>query len=347
MEWANDVRRSRGNRPLKIFLSLALFAVVAAISPTLASNISINSGGPSEFGQGLVATTTCDSYLEIAAKGAYAIDDFILESIEIRDISVLTHDNSLSLQIYSETSSVGLLASPAVIKVGSSGTSFTKTSSGDNTTLETVEINASQLGKGSKQEKGASIIRLTSITRDGVNPILAQDVKKFTLESFGEGTCSVVYSVGDVGPAGGTIGIVPTTAGNSTGRYFEFAPPLPSQYSWCGSGDFGLTNALGTGSAIGAGAANTVKIAANCTSGAGFELDRYLFGGYSDWFLPSAYELDAVKALGLAGSFASSTEFGGGSHYYQNLPTGQPVLNDHAPKTFSLKALPMRSFTLN
>lgn len=318
--------------------------VLAVISSTLAANISINGNSSSEFGQGILATSTCDSYLVIKPKAVVDGNRFVLESIELSDISTRTHDNTFTLQVYGETSSVGLLAQPAVIQVGGDGKTFTKTSSGDNTTLETVTIDSAATGGGPNQEIGASSIRLTSITFDGSTKIPAAEAVKYTLQTSGTGNCSIVYSLGDVGPAGGTIGILPTTAGNTTGKYFEFGTPSSNSLSWCDANDPGYSTLLGTGTAIGTGAANTALIAANCTSGSGVYADQYTQGGYSDWFLPSAYELNAVRTLAPSGGYATSSERNATTGWYQNIPNGQPVLQDHAGKWFGLRSLPMRSF---
>lgn len=324
----------------------SLLAFVAVISTTLAANININGGGSTEFGQGILATSTCDSYMVIEPKAVLSGDSFVLDSIKLKDISILSHDNIFTLQVYGETSSSGLLAEPAVIAVGADGKSFTKTSSGDNITLETVTIDSSSIGGGSKAEIGSSVIRLKSITSDGSTKILASNAVKFALQSSGSGSgnCSMVYALGDTGPAGGIIGITPTTAGNTTEKYFEIGTPSASQMVWCGASDVGYSTNLGTQTAIGTGAANTALIAPNCTTGTGVYADQYTQGGYSDWFLPSAYELDAVRTIAPSGSYATSSERNATVGWYQNIPNGQAVLNDHAGKWFSLTSLPMRSF---
>lgn len=336
--------RNNDRSSSKWVIGFSGLAALAVLSYTLAANISINGNSATEFGQGILVTSTCDSHLVIKPKAVMDGNTFVLESIELSDISTRTHDNSFTLQVYSETSSTGLLAQPAVISVGADGKTFTKTSSGDNTTLETVTIDSSSIGGGANGEVGASVIKLTSITSDGSTKIPAAQAVKYTLQTAGEGNCSIVYSVGDVGPAGGTIGITPTTAGNTTGKYFEFGTPSANSLVWCGASDPGYSAFLGTGTAIGTGAANTALIAANCTEGTGFYADQYTQGGYSDWFLPSAYELNAVRTLAPSGGYATSSERDGASGWYQNIPNGQPVLQDHAGKWYALRSLPMRSF---
>lgn len=329
----------------KWFVGIAVVVILGTLATTFAANIVINGTGRIEFGQGMASNGLCDSYMTIKPTAILNGNKFYLDTVEIGDISTLTHDNSYSIQLYGDTSSVGLLANPATFSVGPDGVSFSKTSTGDNTTLETVTVDSATNGGGSKNEKGASVVRFTQITSDGVSAIPAASVAKITLQSSGNGNCSRVYALGDVGPAGGTIGITPTTAGNTTGKYFEFGVPETNGLTWCPSSDPGYSVNIGTTYGIGAGAANTALIVANCSAGSGVYADQYTLGGYSDWFLPSPYELNAVKDIAPPGGYATSGERGAGSIYYQNIPNGQPVLNDHAGKWFPLRTLPMRSFT--
>ena len=105
----------------------------------------------------------------------------------------------------------------------------------------------------------------------------------------------VVYAINDVGPLGGRIFIIPTTVGNTAGKYFEAAAAdLTSTKIWCD-----VTTTVGTtGSAIGDGRANTNLIAAACTSGAGQDAVDYALTldsvTYADWFLPSQDELNEL-----------------------------------------------------
>jgi hypothetical protein len=125
---------------------------------------------------------------------------------------------------------------------------------------------------------------------------------------------SVVYAVGDTGPAGGKIFILPTTTGNSTGKYFEAAPTswnggADPSVSWCSNNDLEIgSNAQGT--ALGTGQGNTTAIVAvgKCTSGAAYQARNYNGGGLSDWFLPSEDELKTLRAVkDTIGGFANAT----------------------------------------
>jgi hypothetical protein len=342
----HDQEGKRRKSPLRVLLVVAALALFATLSSTLAANIAINTGSPAEFGQGIATSTICDSYLEIRASTTFDGSAHNLDTIEIGDISTLTHDNNLSIQIYDSGTATGLLQEPAVVKVGADGSTFTKTSQNDNTTLETVTVDTSSLGSGSKNEKGKSVIRLKSITSDGTNPIPASDIFKFTIQSDGNGYCTPIYSIGDVGPAGGTVGILPTTAGNTTGLYFEFAVKSASEYVWCPQSSTGGTNVVGTSNAIGAGAANTTKIVAACASGGAVYADSYTFGGYSDWFLPSLKEIYEVRDIAPAGRYLTSTERSAVEAFIQALPTANPIGWDFWGKHWTTShVLPMRTFS--
>ena len=111
---------------------------------------------------------------------------------------------------------------------------------------------------------------------------------------------SGTYKIGDRGPAGGYIFY---DKGNSDGgwRYLEVAKEDLSVTDWR-SGDYVPTGASDT--AIGTGKANTSKIITVQGQGtyAASACVAYSGGGFSDWFLPSKDELDALyKNLGKKG----------------------------------------------
>jgi hypothetical protein len=128
---------------------------------------------------------------------------------------------------------------------------------------------------------------------------------------------SVTYAIGDTGPAGGKIFILPTTVGNDTGKYFEAA--LGTWYSgsdinraWCHTSNTLVGGAAGT--AIGTGEANTAAVAAFCTSGAAWEAAAYTVNGYGDWFLPSQAELQQLYARRASvGGFVTLSQCCGGA----------------------------------
>lgn len=114
------------------------------------------------------------------------------------------------------------------------------------------------------------------------------------------------FEIGDIGPGGGIIFITPTTAGNTTGKYFEAAPygwntgadPLRS---WAQSSptNYQTTSVTGAdGGDIGTGYQNTLDIIAqgnSTTSTSAAALARSCrAGGKDDWFLPSYGEMSLL-----------------------------------------------------
>lgn len=109
---------------------------------------------------------------------------------------------------------------------------------------------------------------------------------------------SKTYQIGDVGPAGGTVFIVPSTPGNTTGMYFEVAPWSEVELPWATGANQDLSVIGASGVAIGDGATNTDAIVRQAGSlsalFAAAYASEYSFNGFSDWFLPSRDELNEV-----------------------------------------------------
>jgi uncharacterized repeat protein (TIGR02543 family) len=127
--------------------------------------------------------------------------------------------------------------------------------------------------------------------------------------SGGSGPCQV----GDIGPGGGIIFLLPSSQYNSTGKYFEFAGAN------AGSGRYGLCSAdiwVGTSWAVGQGKNNTDLLLANslCSApsylaSAASAASNYTSNGFNDWYLPSFEELVQAK-LNLATSVAEAALLG-------------------------------------
>lgn len=133
---------------------------------------------------------------------------------------------------------------------------------------------------------------------------------------------SVVYEVGDQGPAGGTIfyaAPTPFPCGSnldSMCTYLEVSPEQGGDNGeWCSVSDKVLD---ASGTAIGTGMKNTSTADKVCSSGAVQWAADYEHGGKTDWFLPSIDELhELYKAESVVGPFIpdlywSSSERGSG-----------------------------------
>ena len=107
---------------------------------------------------------------------------------------------------------------------------------------------------------------------------------------------SITYAIGDTGPAGGKIFIIPSTPGNTTGKYFEAAPAdIPDHIVFCQ--DTSIISVT-TGNAIGTGTLNTAAMLGKCTTDAPYQAANYKVANgsktYSDWFLPAKDELNLL-----------------------------------------------------
>ena len=67
---------------------LGVAALVPVIGSTLAAQITLNSGGPIEFGQGRVLTTQCDPNITITPHASYSSvsSAFLVDLVELSDI---------------------------------------------------------------------------------------------------------------------------------------------------------------------------------------------------------------------------------------------------------------------
>ena len=172
--------------------------------------------------------------------------------------------------------------------------------------------------------------------------------------SWGPGaTAAIAYAIGDVGPGGGKIFITPSTAGNSTGKYFEVAPVgVEVQRTWATGANQSALVSGADALAIGTGAQNTIDIVAQAgnvaASSAAVYCSELVSGGQSDWFLPSKDELAQIfinrVALGndfSTGTYWSSSEIDDMTAWSQIFDYGYQF-NDYKGNAFYVR--PVRSF---
>ena len=187
---------------------------------------------------------------------------------------------------------------PTIASIASAGTG-TKTYSSSTTSVCTIN-------------SSTGVVAFVSVGTCTIGASIAAD-SSYNTATASAVSFSVVYAVGDTGPGGGKIFIIPSTTGNSTGKYFEAAPT-----SWNGGADptvnwCNITNgAVGVsaqGTTIGSGQGNSTAISSYpCSSGAAVTARAYRGGGFSDWFLPSEDELKALQVVQVTiGGFASAT----------------------------------------
>ena len=164
---------------------------------------------------------------------------------------------------------------------------------------------------------------------------------------------ATAYAIGDVGPGGGKIFITPSTAGNSTGKYFEVAPVgVEVQRTWATGFYQSLAVSGADGTEIGTGAQNTIDIVAQAgnvaASSAAVYCSDLTSGGYSDWFLPSIDEINEmyVNRVALGNDFStdrhlSSSEYAGDGAWLQGFYLGYQ--NDEF-KPYGGYVRPVRAF---
>jgi len=87
-------------KKFKVLLGVGLLAAVMGMGSTLAASISLSSGNPVEFGQGIAATTACDPQLTVTPYSTYinretsTAGDFVFSSVKISGIDTATTNTS-------------------------------------------------------------------------------------------------------------------------------------------------------------------------------------------------------------------------------------------------------------
>ncbi len=272
---------------------IALFLILCIpVGTTLASNISIGSSSPIEFGQGVQKLVTCapnapiflrprNAFVNAPGSGAqYKFTGFSLEGIQNTCVGY-----DFVIRAYGQSDSPLPIfdANKTELRVYQSLGDAFSTNASDGITFSNVAF-------------GQFVATFDA-------PVSAStEVYRITIETFPHDTSMLRYAVGDTGPAGGYIFLTPNSAGNNTGLYFE-AKNHGGGEIWCDQYPADVTAA--TGSSIGTGDANTSAINSICNDGAAFEA-RYWAGSPNDWYLPSTGELSAVFAAGFIPTFGAS-----------------------------------------
>jgi hypothetical protein len=314
------VRRAK---PKAIFGSaLLLLSGSLFLNTTLAANISLNSGGKVEFGQGVSVTTACSgesvltatpnsSFVNAAGAGA-----FYFSSVKVSNIPSSCYGVDFTIKAYGETSSAQL----AIFNT-------TSTNAVVYNNAGTFQLSGGPAGISITSGSGTFTITFT-------NPVaLASSVFKITIESSEH---IEPYTVGSTGPGGGKIFYIASTpfacgpALELTCSYLEAAPTTganswtDANYLWSGN----VATAIGasaSGTAIGSGYKNTLAMVGQAgggnTAGRAGTVARAYRGpsNLSDWYLPSLDELtqlyqnQAIVSISNAfDDFWSSTESGSG-----------------------------------
>lgn len=305
----------QGKRKLPSILAFLLLLVGGTylVQTTLAANISLNTGSPIEFGQGVTATAACS--------GA--------TNLTITPNSTFTNVSGAGAHYFS---SVKVSNIPS----GCEGEDFTINAYGnsDNTALPVfnslsknvvVYDNAGTFELGAGSISGASITSGSgTFTVTFTNPVATSgSVFKITLQSGAHTvvTCATggVCVVGNTGPGGGKVFYVsgssfacgPTLAASC--NYLEAALSDDSGVaceagSIAGNTGSAFLDTNGTANDIGAGYKSTLVITDVCSQGAAASARAKVgSGGQRDWYLPNKAELNTLYGQRvLVGGFSSN-----------------------------------------
>jgi hypothetical protein len=281
------------------------------VQTTLAANISLNTGAPVEFGQGVSATTACSgannltvtpnsAFTNVSGGGAH-----YFSSVTVSNIPSNCNGKDFIINAYGTSSSA-----PLAIFNSTSTTAVVYSNAG------TFELGAGT-ASGASVTSGSGTFTLTFTT-----PVATSgSVFKITLQSSMHVQSG--YSVGASGPGGGIIfyysavgfscGSGFTSTGSPTGglcNYLETAPSgwnsgsdptlIAAVASYQNSDVPGITNeasAFNNASAIGLGYKNSVAIVTQ--NGVGTSYAAGAARGYSgglknDWYLPTLAEINLL-----------------------------------------------------
>ena len=320
----DPIEEADSGAPRNKFWTIVLAIFMISFGSTYAANISINTGQPSEFGQGIQVASGCDANIYINTTAGFTNSSsasnlsFGVETVTVSDIAASCAGKSFKLNLFDSTTSASLNASPIIISYAASPTNG-QTFNGSTWSSSAADIKVSgatlvratidTTGTGLDSRTGKYTLSLVGITTSGSTKVQSANVARVSLES----TAFIgIYAIGETGPGGGTIFMTPNTFGNPTGKYFEFAPvDVETSISW-GSNYSGVSNLTTTAAlAIGAGQTNTAEILAKSTGpGGARSAAAYSNNSYSDWFLGSGREMVALcmYARGIITTKNPSTE---------------------------------------
>jgi hypothetical protein len=148
--------RRKKNNNLKSLAGLATVAAIAVLGSTLAANLSLNSGGAIEFGQGVSVTSACDSdgitvtpsvrFVNAAGAGTFYLSTIALTNIDLTNTTKCV-GKTFTLNAYDDAS-----ATPLQLATSSGGstpiTSATFANSSGSTFVGTTGISVDGSGNG-------------------------------------------------------------------------------------------------------------------------------------------------------------------------------------------------------
>lgn len=177
--WPSRIRSNK----LAAFLALAVILVTGW---TYALNININSNSRIEYGQGLLLTTTCDSYLTVKIVPELDSTDnlYYVKNLILGDISTKLHSKRVTLTLRNDATGENLTGNNLYFDIDSTGIVFTSP-------LQfTDSINYSSNSTYGANEIGISSITFLDLRKSDGLKILASDVSRVLIETSGGGGCT-------------------------------------------------------------------------------------------------------------------------------------------------------------
>jgi hypothetical protein len=153
----------------KAMLGLAGIAAVALLGSTLAANISLNSGGSVEFGQGVAQTTACDSDgITVTPTATFANSanggSFNFSTVALSGIAAACLNDVFTLKAYGDTSATPLtIATVSATAITQATFRFTTSSTTSQGTTGTVGVygGTASLGFQGTQATSGAVYKLT------------------------------------------------------------------------------------------------------------------------------------------------------------------------------------------
>ena len=112
-------KRTRQKSSTKGLFAVAGFAAIAVLGSTLAANISLNSGGTLEFGQGIAVTAACDENgITVTPKAQFVnaagtSGTFNMSTVSFSGVSSNCLNDVFTLQAYGDTAATPLVLATA------------------------------------------------------------------------------------------------------------------------------------------------------------------------------------------------------------------------------------------
>lgn len=241
----DDSENESGKRRFSSLFSILVFAVGGTffVQSTLAANVNLNSGAPIEFGQGFKATTACtgNDQLTITPTSTFAnasgSGSFKLNSISVSGVPIGCYESDFTINAYGNSDNT-----PLALFNSTSTNAIVYNNAG------TFEAGMGATGMSVSGSSGRFTVTFTT-------PVaLASSVFKITIQS-GVHTAPISYSIGAVGPGGGTVyyysaaGFTCGPEYNLTCNYLEFAPSGWNANAETNSNSQGSGRAWATGTA--------------------------------------------------------------------------------------------------